>query len=100
MPAETSCESFLTSDMMSKNGVLTSILKFFCQKFCRGATILTSPLPTGFTVITDHQSAGEVWPGRGPQCGAAQGTFLSIFRPGLRRVRGEAVSQSGLTLSK
>ncbi len=99
-PAEMSCKSFWTSDMTSKNYVLTSILTFFCQKFCRGTTIPTSPLPTGFTVNTDHLSAGEVRPGRGPQCRAAPGTFLSISRPGLRRVRGEADSQSGLALSK
>jgi hypothetical protein len=86
-------KSFRTSDMMSKNDVLKSILTFFCQKFCRVATIPTSPLPTGFTVTTDHLSAGEVRPGRGPQCGAAPGTFLSISRPGPCRVRGEAGSQ-------
>jgi hypothetical protein len=79
--------------MMSKNDILTLILTFFCQKFCRGATILTSLLPTGFTVTTDHPSAGEVCLGRGPQWGAAPGTFLSISRPGPCRVRGEAGPQ-------
>ncbi len=73
---------------------------FFRQKFCRGTTIPTSPLPTGFTVNTDHLSAGEVQPGRGPQCRVAPGTFLSISRPGLCRVRGEVDSQLGLALSK
>ncbi len=100
IPAEMSCESFWTSDMTSKNDILTYILTFLRQKFSRGTTIPTSPLPTGFTVNTDHLSAGEVRPGRGPQCRATPGTFLPISRPGLRRVRGEADSQSGLALSK
>jgi hypothetical protein len=51
--------------MASKNDILT----FFHQKFCRGVTLPTFPLPTGFSVITDHLSAGEVLPGCDPQCG-------------------------------
>jgi hypothetical protein len=98
IPAEMSSKSFWTSDMTSKNDVLTSILTFFRQNFCRVATLSPSPLPTGFTPITDQPSAGEVPPGRGPQCGAAPVKFRSVSCPGLRRVRGEAVSagsQSG-----
>jgi hypothetical protein len=74
IPAKTSYKSFLTSDMTSKNDVLTSILTFFRQKFCLGATIPTSPLRTGFT-----PSAGEVLPGRGPQCDAAPGNIPINF---------------------
>jgi hypothetical protein len=77
-----------------------SILTFFCQKFCRGANIPTFQLPTGFTGIRVHPSMGEVPPGRGPQCGVSEATFLSISHPGLRRVTGEAGSNSGLALSK
>ncbi len=88
--------------MTSKNDVLTSILTFFRQKFCRDATLLPSPLPTGFTAVMDHTSAGEVPPGRGPQCGAAPIKFRSVSCPGPRRVRGVADSESGrsLTLSQ
>jgi hypothetical protein len=42
------------------------------------------------------KSPARLW----SQCGAAQATFLSISRPGPCRVRGEAGSQSGLSLSK
>ncbi len=66
VPAETSSKSFWTFDMTSKNYVLTSILTFFHHKFCRVGTLPSSPLLTGFTAITDHPSAGEVLPGRGP----------------------------------
>jgi hypothetical protein len=56
-----------------------SILMFFRQMFCCGANIPTFPLPTGFTGITDHSRAGEVPPGRGPQCGAAPGNIPINF---------------------
>jgi hypothetical protein len=46
-----------------------SNLTFFRQKFCRGTTVLTFPLPTDFTVITDHPSMVEVSLGCCPQCG-------------------------------
>jgi hypothetical protein len=57
--------------MTLKNDVFMSIFTFFHQKFCRCATLLTFPLSTGFTVITDHLSAGEVLPGCDPQWGVA-----------------------------
>ncbi len=56
-------------------------------------------LPTGFTAITDHLSVGEVPPGRGLQCSAAPLKLWPVFGPGLRRVRGEAGSQSGRSLA-
>jgi hypothetical protein len=85
--------------MTSKNDVLTSILSFFCQKFCRVATLPSSPLPTGFIAITDHLSAGEVSPGRGPQCGAAPIKFRSVPSPGPLRVREwRVLSRAGLSL--
>jgi hypothetical protein len=85
--------------MTSKNDVLTSILTFFCQKFCRVATLPSSPLPTGFTAITDHPSAGEVRTDRGLQCGAAAIKFRSVIGPGPRRVRGRRIlSGAGLSL--
>jgi hypothetical protein len=85
--------------MTLKNYVLTSILTFFHQKFCRVATLPSSPLPTGFTAITDHPSAGEVPLGRGPQCGAAPIKFRSVSGPGLRRMQGwRVLSQAGLPL--
>jgi hypothetical protein len=84
--------------MTSKNDVLTSILTFFYQNFCRVTTLLPSPLLTRFTPITDHPSAGEVLPGCGLQCGAAPVKFRSVSGPGPRRVRGEAGSQSGHVL--
>jgi hypothetical protein len=43
IPAETSSESFWTSDMTSKNGVLTDFLTFLRHKFARGATLPTPP---------------------------------------------------------
>jgi hypothetical protein len=46
---------------------INDILTFFHQKFCRGATLLSSLLPTGFTAITDHPSTGEVPLDRTPQ---------------------------------
>jgi hypothetical protein len=76
-----------------------SILTFFHQKFCRDATLPPSPLPTNFTAITDHPSAGEVPPGRGQQCGAALIKFRSVSCPGPCRVRGVADSQSGRSLA-
>jgi hypothetical protein len=85
--------------MTSKNDVLMSILTFFLQKFCRDATLLPSLLPTGFTAITDHPSAGEVPPGHGAQCGAAPIKFQSVSCPGPRRVRRVADSQSGRSLA-
>jgi hypothetical protein len=91
---EMSSKSFWTSDMASKNDVLT----FFHQNFCRVTTLPPSPLLTGFTPITDHPSAGEVLPGRGLQCGAAPVKFQSVSGPEPRRVRGEAGSQSGRVL--
>jgi hypothetical protein len=78
---------------------LMSILTFFRQKFCRDATLPPSPLPTGFTAITDHPSTGEVPPGRVPQCGAAPIKFRSVSCPGPHRVRGVADSQSGRSLA-
>jgi hypothetical protein len=85
--------------MTSKNNVLMSIFTFFCQKFCRVATLPSSPLPTSFTAITDHLSAGEVPPGRGPQCSAVPIKFWWVSGPGPRRVRGVAGSQSGRSLA-
>ncbi len=61
---------------MSRNDVLTYILMFFHQKFCRSATLLTSPLLACFTAITDHLSTGEVRQGRYPQCGAVPVNIL------------------------
>jgi hypothetical protein len=98
IPADTSPKSFWTSDMTSKNDVLTSILTIFRQNFCRVTTLPPSQFPTGFTPITDHPSAGEVPPGRGPQCGAAPVKFQSVSCPRPLRVRGEAGSQSGRIL--
>ncbi len=99
IPAKTSTKSFWTCDMTSKNDVLMSILTFFYQKFCRIATLTSSPLPTGFSAITDHPSAGEVPPGRGPQCGAVPVKSRSVSGPGPHRVRREAGFQSGQPLA-
>ncbi len=99
IPPETSSKSFRTSDMTSKNDILTSILTFFRQKFCRVANVSSSPLPTSFTAITDHLSSGEVQTDRGPQCGAAPIKFRSAIGPGPRRVRGRRIlSRAGLSL--
>ncbi len=43
IPAKTSSESFWTSDMTSKNDVLTVILMIFRQKSGRGTTLPTPP---------------------------------------------------------
>jgi hypothetical protein len=58
------------------------------------------PLPTGFTVITIHPSAGEVPPGWGPQCGAASVNIpISFWSWAVQSVRGRRVlSQAGLSL--
>jgi hypothetical protein len=85
--------------MTSRNDVLMSILTFFHQKFCRVATLPSSPLPTGFTAITDYLSVGEVPPGLGLQCGAASVKFRSVSGPEPRRVREEAGSQAGWSLA-
>jgi hypothetical protein len=91
--------------MTSKNDVLTDFLMIFRQKSGRGTTLLTPPLPLGFTAITDHPRAGEVPPSHSPQSGAAPvnipisfqsqapqsaggggfavGPFLSLFLSGL-----------------
>jgi hypothetical protein len=58
-------------------------MTFFCQKFCCGVTLPTFVLLTGFTVITDHLSVGEVQPGMVRSAVRRQATFLSISRPGL-----------------
>ncbi len=85
--------------MTSKNDVLTSILTFFRQKFCRVATLPSSPLPTGFTAITDHPSTGEVRTDRGPQYGAVPIKLRSVIGLGLRRVQGRRIlSRAGLSL--
>jgi hypothetical protein len=55
-----SSKSFWTSDMMSKNDVLTSILMFFCQKFSRSGN-LWPPLPFVFTAITDRVREKSRW---------------------------------------
>jgi hypothetical protein len=55
-----------------------SILMYFCHNSCLGATLLT-PLPIGFTAISDHQRAGGVPPGCGPQSGAAPVNFPVSF---------------------
>jgi hypothetical protein len=56
---------FWTSDIMSKNNILTYFLMYFRQKSSCGATLSTTPLPVGFTAITDHPKAREVSPGCG-----------------------------------
>jgi hypothetical protein len=56
-----------------------SIMTFFHQKFCRGATLPAFPLPTSFTVISENPSTGEVPPGHDPQCGAAPGNIPINF---------------------
>jgi hypothetical protein len=100
IPAETSCESFWTSDMTSKNDVLTSILMFFCQKSGREDTLPIPPLPLSFTVNTDHLMAGEVPPGCGPQSGVAPVNIPISFRSRAAYIAGVAGSQSGpLSLS-
>jgi hypothetical protein len=84
---------------MSKIDVWTCILMFFCQKFCRGATLATFPLITSFTVITDHPSGGEVPPGRGLQSDAPSGNIPIISGPVPCRVRWEVGYQSGQFLA-
>jgi hypothetical protein len=65
IPAEKSSKSFQTSDMTSKNDVLTYILAYFCQRSGRGTTLLTPTFPLSFTAVTDYLKAGEVLPGCG-----------------------------------
>jgi hypothetical protein len=89
-----------SSDITSKNDVLTSILMFFHQKLCRGATLPTFPLPTGFTVITDHPNTREFPPGFGLQCGACISQHFNQFLvPGRVKCRGRRVlSRAGFWL--
>jgi hypothetical protein len=76
-----------------------SILTFFRQKFCRGATLPSSPLPTGFTAITDHPSAGEVPPGCGLQSGAVPVNILiSFWSWATYSAGGWVLSRAGLSL--
>ncbi len=81
-----------SSDITSKNDVWTSILMFFHQNFCRGATLPTFPLPTSFTVITDHLKTREFLPGFGLQCGACiRQHFNQFLVPGRVECRGRRV---------
>jgi hypothetical protein len=88
IPAETSCKSFWTSDMTSKNDVLMSILTFFHQKFCRGGTSLTFPFqPVLLSLQTTWtwEKSRRAWVRSVVQ---RQSTFQSVSGPGLRRVWG------------
>jgi hypothetical protein len=70
-----SSKSFLTSYMMLKNDILTSMLLFFLSVLSevQSRQYPADPPPLfGFTAITEHPSAGEVLPGCGIQCGVSQ----------------------------
>ncbi len=90
IPAPTSSESFWTSDI-SKNYVLTSIMKFFRQKSGRGDLLPTTPPPFCLVFLLLMTTWG--WE---KSCHAVvlslvqcQSGFQSVSRPGLRRVRGD-----------
>jgi hypothetical protein len=53
-----SSNSFLTSDMTSKNDIFMYILMCCYQKSGCGDILLTPPFPLGFAAITDHPRAG------------------------------------------
>jgi hypothetical protein len=73
-----SSQSFLTSDMMSKNEVLTSISTYFCQMSSRSADPADPPFHSVLLVL--HPSPGEVPPSRGLQFGAAPVNISVIFQ--------------------
>ncbi len=86
---------FWTSDITSKNDVLTSIITYFCQKSCRSVPCRTSPLPPGFSAYTDDPSSEEVPPARGMQSHAAPVNIQPVSGTGPCRVWGKAGSQLG-----
>ncbi len=100
VPAETSCESFWTSDMTSKNDVLMSILTFIRQKLGRGDIL--PPPPFRLVLLSIQITRGREksrW-ALVRSTVQRQSTFQSVSGHGLRRVRGVAGSQPGpLSLS-
>ncbi len=98
IPAKMSRKSFWTSDMLSKNNVLTSILMFFHQKFCCSTILLTFLLLTSFTVSTYHPSVGEVLPSRRLQCGIMQ-HFYQFLVQGQLSVEGGGFSFGSVSRS-
>jgi hypothetical protein len=96
IPAETSSGSFWTSDMTSKNDVLTSIWHIFVRS---PAAASPAEPPPSARFYCDYRSpeGGRSLPGQWStvQCGASQ-EFKSVSGRGPRRVRGVAGSQSGL----
>jgi hypothetical protein len=77
--------------------------RFFVRNPAAASPAKPPPLLPGFTVYTDHLSAGEVLPGRGPQSGAApvknsnQFPVAGRVECGGRRILSQAYS---LALSK
>jgi hypothetical protein len=87
--------------MTSKNDVLTSILTFFCQMFCRGATIPTSRLgPVLLFYRPPQHGRSPAGPWSAVRCGARQHSYQFLV-PGRVERRGRQVySRVSLYLSK
>ncbi len=69
-----------------------SILKFFRQKFCHGATLPTFLILTGLLSLQTPRAREKSCQAVVRSTVGRQSTFLSISCPGPRRVLGEAGS--------